>query len=74
MTFFVGRRSGDAAKNFIYDGGGIGWFVVAESVYGDGGMDMFGGSLVGAKLFLKSCPGLVGAGEGLTYADIVGKD
>ena len=54
MAFFVGRRSGDVANNFIYDGGGIGLLVVAESVHGDGGLALFDGSMGSAKVFLKS--------------------
>ena len=54
MNFFVGRWSGDEANEFIDDGGGIGWLVVAKSVRGDGGLDLFDGSLGGAKMFLGS--------------------
>ena len=61
------------ANNFIYDGGGIGLLVVAESVHGDGGMALFDGSMGSAKVFLKSWPGIVGVGEVLLYVDIVGK-
>ena len=48
--------------------------MVAKSVCGDGGLDLFDGYLGGAKVFLKSWPGLVGVGEGLPYADVVDKD
>ena len=74
LTFFVGIRSGDAANDLIYNGGGIDWLAVAESVHGDGGLALFDGSLGGAKVFLKGCPGLVGIGEVLPYADVVGED
>ena len=53
MTFFVGRRSGDAANDSIYDGVGIGLLVVAKSVRGDGGLDLFDGSMGGAIVSLK---------------------
>ena len=74
MTLFVSIRSGDAANDFIYDDGRIGLLVVAENVRGDGGLAMFDGYLGGAKLFLKSWPGLVGVGEVLPYADVVGEN
>ena len=48
--------------------------VVAEIVRGDSELALFDGSLGGAKVFLKSFPGIVGVREGLLYADIVGKD
>ena len=48
--------------------------MVAESVRGDGALDLFDGSLGGAKVFLRSWRGLVGVGEGLPYADVVGED
>ena len=47
--------------------------MVAESVRGDGGMALFDGSLGGAKVFIKSWPGIVSVGEGLPYADVVDK-
>ena len=71
MNFFVGRQSGDVANNFIYDGGGIGLLVVAESVHGDGGLDLFDGSMGSAKVFLKSWPGIVGVGEGLLHSYVI---
>ena len=71
MAFFVSRRSGDAANNVIYDGGGIGGVVVADSVCGDGRLDLFDGSLDGAKVFLKSWPGIVGVGEGLLHLYVI---
>ena len=73
MTLFVSRRIGYADNNLIDDGGGIGWLVVAKSVLGDGGLALFDVSLVGAKKFLESWPGLEGLREGLPSLDVVGK-
>ena len=74
MNFFVGRRNGDAANDLIYDGGGIGLLVVAESVHGDGGLDLFDGSMGGEILFLESWPEVEGVREVLPYAGFVGED
>ena len=48
--------------------------VVSEIFRGDGGLALFDGSLSGAKVFLKSWPGLVVIREVLPHVDVVGKD
>ena len=72
MTSFVSRRSGAVYNDFIYDKCGIGFLVVTESVRGGGTLALFDVSLGGAKVFLKILPRLVGIGEGLPYADVIG--